>query len=95
MEGLELATCNSYSVYRKVYTDLIHILSCYAQTFSASRADKEKFKTAVQLALNAIPPSERYTVMGDFNAHVGSKEGEEDIIMGKCSSQPAWNGGDE
>ena len=47
-------------------SDRIHILSCYAPTFSASRADKERFKNEVQLALNAIPPSEGYVVVRDF-----------------------------
>ena len=59
-------------------SDRIHILSCYALTFSASRADKEKFKNEVQLGLNAIPPSECYVIMGDFNAHVRSRQGERD-----------------
>ena len=33
----------------------------------------------MQLALNAIPPSECYVVMGDFNACVGSRQGEGDM----------------
>ena len=80
IEGLKLTSCNSYSAYRKVYIRLhSHTISCCAPTFSASRADKEKFKNEVQLALNAIPPSECYVIMGDFNARVGSRQGEGDI----------------
>ena len=59
--------------------DRIHILSCYAPTFAASRADKEKFKDEVQQAMNAIPPSECYVIMGDFNARVGSRLSEGDL----------------
>ena len=46
--------------------DRIHILSCYAPTFAANRIDKEKFKDEVQQAINAIPPSECYVIMGDL-----------------------------
>ena len=34
-------------------SDRIHILSCYAPTFSASRADKNKFLDELQQALDA------------------------------------------
>ena len=54
-------------------SDPIHILSCYAPTFSASRADKNKFLDELQQALDAIPPSECYVIIGDFNARVGSR----------------------
>ena len=54
-------------------SDRIHILSCYAPTFAASRADKNKFLDELQQALDAIPPSECYVIMGDFNARVGSR----------------------
>ena len=46
----------------KCRSDLIHILSCYAPTFSASRADK-KFMNDLQQALDAIPPSECYVTI--------------------------------
>ena len=58
--------------------DRIHILSCYAPTFAANRTDKEKFKDEVQQAMNAIPPSECYVIMGDFNARVGSRLNDDD-----------------
>ena len=57
----------------KANSEHIHILSCYAPTFSASRTDKNKFLDDLQLALDAVPPSECYVIMGDFNAHVGSR----------------------
>ena len=49
----------------KSQNDRIHILSCYAPTISASRVDKNKF---LQHALDVIPPSVCYVLMGDFNA---------------------------
>ena len=57
----------------KTNSDHIHILSCYAPTFSASRTDKFKFLDDLQQALDAVPPSECYVIMGDFNARVGSR----------------------
>ena len=62
----------------KSQNDRIHILSCYAPTFSASRVDKNKFLDDLQHALDVIPPSECYVLMGDFNARVGSRIGEDD-----------------
>ena len=75
----QLVTATLLTKRGKRASDCIHILSCYAPIFSASRADKEKFKNEVQLALNSIPPSECYVVMGDFNARVGSRQGEGDM----------------
>ena len=43
----------------------IHILSCYAPIFAASRADKNKFLDELQQALDTIPPSECYVIMGN------------------------------
>lgn len=61
----------------RTHTDRIHILSCYAPTFAANRADKDRFLDELQQALDAIPPSECYVLMGDFNARVGSRVGED------------------
>ena len=66
----------------KSRSDRIHILSCYAPTFLASRADKEKFMDDLQQVLDAIPPSECYVTMGDFNARVGSRLSEGDQWAG-------------
>ena len=65
--------CSSRLVTGRTSSDRIYILSCYAPTFSVSRADKNKFLDDLQQALDAIPPSECYVIMGDFNAHVGSR----------------------
>ena len=68
---LVTATCTLQP--RKTNSDRIHILSCYAPTFSASRSDKIKFLDDLQQTLDAVPPSECYVIMGDFNARVGSR----------------------
>ena len=52
--------------------DHLHILSCYAPTFRASR-EKDKFYDDLQRALSSTPPQECYVVHGDFNARVGSR----------------------
>ena len=72
MESVEFKTC-----YR-TNSDHIHILSCYAPTFSASRTDKNRFLDDLQQALDVIPPNECYVVMGDFNARVGSRASVDD-----------------
>ena len=54
--------------------DRLHILSCYAPTFAASRKDKNIFYTTLQDALSAIPSDECFVKLGDFNARVGSRD---------------------
>ena len=58
--------------------DILHILSCYAPTFAATRVEKDKFYDDLQCALSEIPSREMYVVMGDFNARVGSRTGMDD-----------------
>ena len=56
----------------------LHVLSCYAPTYAASREEKNRFFNTLQQALSAIPPQDCYVILGDFNARVGSRvEGEE------------------
>ena len=55
----------------------IHILSCYAPTFAVSRDNKDRFFDDLQQALDEVPPTEPYVVLGDFNAHVGSRSSSE------------------
>lgn len=66
----------------KANSDRIHILSCYAPTFSASRTDKNKFLDDLQQALDAASPSECYVITGDFNARVGSRTSVDDQWAG-------------
>ncbi len=35
--------------------DVLHVLSCYAPTFAASREEKENFYSSLQEALTVIP----------------------------------------
>ena len=51
----------------------LHILSCYAPTFAASRDEKDRFFDSLQDALSSIPSDECFVMLGDFNARVGSR----------------------
>ena len=52
----------------------LHVLSCYAPTFTASREAKDGFYDDLQLALSEIPTREPYILLGDLNARVGSRD---------------------
>lgn len=54
-------------------SDCLHVFSCYAPTFAASREEKAKFYDDLQCALSQIPSREMCVVLGDFNARVGSR----------------------
>ena len=56
----------------------LHILSCYAPTFAASRVEKDQFLNDLQQALDSIPSRESYVMLGDFNARVGSRTSGDD-----------------
>ena len=62
--------------------DHLHVLSCYAPTRAASRAAKDEFFRDLEHALASIPPEEPYILLGDFNAHVGSRSGAHDLWDG-------------
>lgn len=51
----------------------LHVLSCYAPTFAAKKEEKERFYDDLQQALNEIPSSEPYIILGYFNARVGTR----------------------
>ena len=51
----------------------LHVLSCYALTFTASREKKDAFFAILQDVLSAIPLDESHVVLGDFNAHMGAR----------------------
>ena len=59
--------------------DRLHVLSCYAPTRAASRAEKDRFYEDLQQALDGIPSNEPYVLLGDFNARVGSRHGHDDL----------------
>ena len=54
------------------------MISCYAPTFAASRAEKDKFFDDLQQVLDKIPTREQYVILEDFNARVGSRQDEDD-----------------
>ena len=51
----------------------LHILSCYAPTFAATREKKDRFFDKLQVVLSSFPSDECFVMMGDFNARVGSR----------------------
>ena len=63
----------------KKSSDCLHVLSCYAPPFAASRDVKEVFFDDLQNALDEIPPEESYVMLGDFNACVRSRSGDRDL----------------
>ena len=60
----------------------LHIIVCYAPTFRAQRCEKDRFFTELQRVIQSISPSDKFVVLGDFNARVGSGGGEEDLWSG-------------
>ena len=57
--------------------DVLHVVSCYAPTYGASREEKDSFYSSLQEVLSAIPSQECYVLLGHFNAQVGSRLGDE------------------
>ena len=57
---------------RKRRSEHIHVFSCYAPTFAATREKKEAFYDDLQSAIDEIPAEDTYVILGDFNARVGS-----------------------
>ena len=51
-----------------------HVVLCYAPMRAASRQVKDAFYQDLGSILAAIPIGEKYVILGDFNAHVGSRE---------------------
>ena len=43
-------------------------MSCYAPTQTASRAEKDRFFDDLRQAMDGVPSSEMYVVLGDLNA---------------------------
>ena len=62
----------------KKNTDHLHIISCYAPTRAATRAQKDDFFQDLEQALITIPTTEPYIILGDLNAHVGSRDNNDD-----------------
>jgi len=71
----------------KRFSGQLHVLSCYAPTYAASREAKEEFYDNLQSALDEIPAEDMYVILGDFNARVGSRGADDDQwwkVRGPC-----------
>ena len=53
--------------------DKLHIVSCYAPT-RAARQEKDTHFDELDSILSSVPAGEKYIVLGDFNARVGSRQ---------------------
>ena len=51
----------------------LHVISCYAPTFAASREMKDEFYACLQAVLLEIPQRDNFVLLGDFNARTGSR----------------------
>ena len=60
----------------------LHVVSCYAPTRAASRELKDAFFQELGNVLSRVPQDERYVLMGDLNARVGSREHVGDVWDG-------------
>ena len=58
--------------------EFLHVFSCYAPTYVASREDKDSFFDTLQQAISAVPSEECFVMLGDFNARVGSRADQDD-----------------
>ena len=47
--------------------DFLHVFSCYAPTYAASREEKDNFFDILRQALSVVPSEECYVMLGDFN----------------------------
>ena len=51
----------------------LHVFSCYAPTFAASRDEKDEFLNSLQDALSTVLANEVYVILGHLNTRVGSR----------------------
>ena len=69
----------------------LHVVSCYAPTRAASRETKDTFLQEIENILSAVPQGEKYVLMGDFNACVGSRECAGDLWDGEDRTGIRWS----
>ena len=74
MEAMEGKELQSMSTVGGRSRDKLHVVSCYALTRAASRQEKDTFFDELNNILSSVPAGEKYTVLGDFNARVGSRQ---------------------
>ena len=85
MESLEFTT-HLYPfadiIIGKEKSNKLHVMSCYIMP---PQEQTDQFYDDLQQALTAIPSDEMYVLLGDFNARVGSRLGNDDLCMGYCT----------
>ena len=52
----------------------LHVVSCYTPTRAARREDKEAFLQKLDNIISSTPAKEKYVILGNFNASVGSRK---------------------
>ena len=52
----------------------LHVVSCYAPTRAVRRDVNVAFFQDMECFLSSVPSGEKYLLLGDFNARVGSRE---------------------
>ena len=60
----------------------LHVVLCYIPTKTESRQVKDAFFQDLESILASIPAGEKYLTLGEFNAHVGSRE----CVGDQCAS---------
>lgn len=66
----------------------MHMVSCYAPTRAASREVKEAFFQELENIISSVPSGERYILLGDFNALVGSRDSDDEQV--EWCEGPTW-----
>lgn len=56
----------------------LHVVVCYAPTFRSTRVAKDQFYADLQQVLRTVPRGDKFIVLGDFNARIGSRSAEHD-----------------
>lgn len=57
----------------------IHVVVCYAPTYRSQRCQKDEFYNDLQRLLSAVPSTDKFILLGDFNARVGSRDGDDEF----------------
>ena len=64
------------------HTLLLSIIRMYAPTFHSPQQEKDHFYADLQSILDAIPDEDVLVVLGDWNARLGSNQGNEECDSG-------------